>query len=72
MSNADTPTLPERVYKTVTPETGTRPDAEMDVIGWSMFLALLMLMLPLLPFLAIVYAVTKLLDFVTPQPPEQA
>lgn len=71
MSDAETPSLPSRVYKTVTPETGTRPDVEMDIIGWSMFLALLMLMLPLLPFLAIVYVVTKLLDFVTPRPPEQ-
>ncbi|WP_410765712.1 hypothetical protein [Haloferax sp. DFSO60] len=71
MSDADTPSLPRRIYKTVTPETGTRPDAEMDVIGWSMFLALLMLLLPLLPFIAIVYAVTKLIEFVTPRQPGQ-
>lgn len=35
----------------------------MDVIGWGHFLALLVLLMPLLPFLVIVWAVSKVLEW---------
>jgi uncharacterized membrane protein YhdT len=60
----------ERAYRTVTPSTGYRPDVEMDVIGWSIFLGLVFLLLPLLPFIVIIWVVTKLLRAVTQEAPE--
>ena len=47
---------------TVTPEYFGRPDVEMDVIGWSLFLGLVILMVPLLPFIVIVWLISKLTE----------
>ncbi|SNZ15773.1 hypothetical protein SAMN06269185_2594 [Natronoarchaeum philippinense] len=66
MSDADEePSLPEKAYRTVTPGTHGRKDAEMDVIGWGLLLGLLILLIPLLPFILIVWLITKLLDAVS-------
>ena len=59
MSEEESLSLPEKAYRTVTPPTGMRPDMEMDSIGWVIFLVLVMLLVPLLPFILIVYVVSK-------------
>lgn len=40
---------------TVTPPYVGRRDVEMDVIGWGYFLAILILLVPLLPFIVILW-----------------
>ena len=57
--------LPEPI-RSVTPLTGTRPNQGMDVIGWSIFLGLVILMVPLLPLLIIVWLVSKAVEALTP------
>ena len=54
------------VYRTLGKPFRARADAEMDTIGWAVFLGMLILLLPLLPLLVLVWAITKLLDAVTP------
>lgn len=61
-SDSDDPALPKKVLRTVTPSWAGRPDREMDIIGWSYFLGLLILLVPLLPFIVILWALTKVLD----------
>lgn len=48
--------------RTVTPGYRSHEDTEMDVIGWSIFLGLVVLLIPLLPFLLIVWAISKVLE----------
>jgi hypothetical protein len=60
-------TTTQRVYRTVTPSYLGRHDAEMDVIGWSYFLGLLILLVPLLPFILILWVGNKLLKLLTRQ-----
>lgn len=43
---------------------GGRPNLEMSVIGWLVFLGLLVLFLPILPMLALVYVIARFLDSV--------
>lgn len=50
----------ESAIPTVTPEYFGRPDREMDVIGWMIFLGLIVLLIPLLPFLLVVWAIDRL------------
>lgn len=51
---------------------GGRPNRTMSVIGWLVFLGLLVLFLPILPMLALVYVIARLLDsvFEPPASPE--
>ncbi|KAB1197311.1 MULTISPECIES: hypothetical protein [Haloferax] len=67
MSQEESLSIPHKVYRTVTPRTGMRPDMEMDSIGWAMFLILVMLFIPLLPFIAIVYVVSKVFGYLSNQ-----
>lgn len=53
MSDSDEST-PKAVLRTVTPPYRGRPDSEMSTIGFSIFLGLLVLLVPLLPFILIV------------------
>lgn len=46
--------------------TGRR-DLEMDTIGWMIFLILIVVILPLLPFILLLAAVTRLLGFGRPR-----
>lgn len=48
------------VIDTVTPSYLGRPDAEMDVIGWAIFFGLLVLVIPLLPFIVVLWVVDRL------------
>ena len=67
MSESDeTPGLVTRAYRTVTPVPRGHADSEMNAIGWGMFLGLLLLLVPLLPFIVIVWAVSKVTDAITP------
>jgi hypothetical protein len=66
MSEEEQPSAPRRLLRTVTPPYGGRDDVEMDAIGWGYFLALLVLLVPLLPFVIVVWLITKLLDRVAP------
>ena len=59
---SDDPGMLKKVYRTVTPGYGGRGDAEMNTIGWAIFLGLVILLVPLLPFLVVVWVVNKLLD----------
>ncbi|WP_313691930.1 DUF7535 family protein [Halorarum halobium] len=60
------PSLVWRAYDTVTPGYRGRPDVEMNAVGWGLFLGLVILLVPLLPFLVVVWLVGKLLDAVVP------
>lgn len=53
---------PKKVVRSVTPPYRGRPDREMDVIGWSMFLGMVVLLVPFLPLLIVVWGVKKLLE----------
>ncbi|RRJ28330.1 DUF7535 family protein [Halocatena pleomorpha] len=50
---------------TVTPEYFGRPDREMDVIGWVIFLGLVVLLIPLSPFLILIWVVGRLTNRAT-------
>jgi len=63
MNDADEePALPKKVLRTVTPPFAGHEDREMNLIGWGYFLGLLVLLVPLLPFIVILWVLTKLLD----------
>ena len=51
-----------RAYRSVSPRYESRPDAEMDSIGWAILLVMLMLFVPLLPFILVVWAVSKVVE----------
>ena len=57
----------KKALRTVTPGSTTHPNAEMDFIGWAIFLGLLVLVLPLLPFVAAIWLVSKAVEFVQRQ-----
>lgn len=46
-------------YRTVTPPFLPRGEGSMDAVGWTIFLGLLVLFLPLLPFVVIVWVISK-------------
>lgn len=59
MSSNEESTVREAI-RTVTPEYFGRPDREMDAIGWSIFLGMVILLVPLLPFIIIVWVIAWL------------
>lgn len=62
MSDEDQPGLLKRTYRTVTPSVGSHEDATMDSLGWTIFLFMVVIFIPLLPFLLVVWLVTKAFD----------
>ena len=58
-------TLPEPL-RTVTPPSRTHPDQGMDIIGWGVLLGLLVILFPLLPFILIVWLISKATEALTP------
>ena len=56
------------LLRSVTPGSRPHRNEEMDVFGWGIFLGLLALLVPLLPFIIIVWAISKVTDMVTPSP----
>jgi hypothetical protein len=66
MSNdSDDSLLPEPL-RSVTAPSRTHPDASMDAIGWGIALGLVILLLPLLPFIIIVWGISKVTEALTP------
>lgn len=61
-AEGDDPTMPKRVIRTVTPPYRGRRDTEMSVIGWGYFLGLIVLLVPLLPFIVIVWLLSKAME----------
>ena len=57
----------KRVVRTVTKPYQSRPDVEMTTIGWLLFLGLLFILVPLLPFLVAYLVVTKAWSYVSNQ-----
>lgn len=60
MSTASAPDDGEPPFPTVTHRYVSRPDGEMSLVGWGMFALLLVLLVPLLPFLVVAWVVSKL------------
>ncbi|WP_458207462.1 DUF7535 family protein [Haladaptatus sp. NG-SE-30] len=48
--------------RTVTPPYRGRPDSEMNAIGIALLLGMVVILLPLLPFLVIVWLISKLTE----------
>lgn len=65
--DGESPNGPVELLRSVSPVSGGRRDAEMDVIGWSVFLGMLILLVPFLPIIAVVWVITKLLDALDPR-----
>lgn len=56
---ADDPGVLTKAYRSVSPRYTSHSDAEMDSIGWAMFLGMLVLLVPLLPFLVIIWVLER-------------
>ncbi|MFT4890393.1 MAG: hypothetical protein ACI9YT_001308 [Halobacteriales archaeon] len=54
-------TLVEAI-RTVTPPTPNRSNLEMNTFGWGLLLGLVILLIPLLPFVIIIWAISKVLE----------
>lgn len=67
-SESDDPGVLTKAYRTVTPGYRSRPDTEMHTIGLAYMAILLVLLVPLLPFVLIIWAVTKLLGYLSSLP----
>ncbi|WP_224333009.1 DUF7535 family protein [Haloprofundus halobius] len=61
-SDDETPGLMTKAYRTVTPGYKSHPDTEMNVIGLTYALLLVILIVPLLPFMVIVWLLTRVFD----------
>jgi hypothetical protein len=62
MSSDESPGALKEVYRTVTPGVSEQENVEMDIFGWTIFLGVLFFLLPLLPFILLVWGITKVLD----------
>ncbi|MFC6726879.1 hypothetical protein ACFQE1_21380 [Halobium palmae] len=62
------PGLVTKAYRTVTPGYRSREDTEMHAVGLAYFLVLAVLLVPLLPFVLIIWAVTRLIEYVASLP----
>lgn len=52
---------PAKALRTVTKPFRGRPDAEMTIVGIAYFLGLVVLLIPFLPFIAIVWVLSKVM-----------
>jgi hypothetical protein len=57
----------EKVLDTVTPPSVGRPNREMDTIGRSYALGVLLLLLPFLPYLALAWVARRLFSALDPR-----
>lgn len=55
----DEPGAVKQALRTVTPASKGHRDAEMDAIGWTILVGLVVIMLPLLPVLVVVWVLSK-------------
>lgn len=58
----DEPGPVRRVADTVTPPYISRPNTEMNALGWSLLIGLVVILLPFLPLILVVWGISKLLD----------
>jgi hypothetical protein len=61
----DSDSTAERVYRTVTPSYHGRSDEEMNLIGYLLIAGLLILLIPLGPFLLLFWLISKALDAIS-------
>jgi len=59
----------KEALRTVTPSFRGRPDTEMTAIGIAYFLGLVVLLIPLLPFIVVVWVVSKITGFLARKAP---
>ena len=59
----------KKALRTVTPSYRGRPDSEMTTIGIAYFLGLVVLLIPLLPFIVVVWIVSKITGFLARKAP---
>lgn len=52
----------EGLLRTVTKPYQSRPDGEMNLIGWLYGAGLIIVLLPLLPFIVIIWIITRLVE----------
>jgi len=57
-------------YRTVTPGYGSRPNAEMNAVGWTYLVVVLLLFVPFLPLLVVVWLLSKVVAFLAGLPGE--
>jgi hypothetical protein len=57
-------------YRTVTPSYLPRPNAEMDAVGWTYFLVLVLLFVPFLPLIVVAWLLSKVIEFLADVPGE--
>lgn len=68
-SESVVPEPARKVVRSVTPPYHGRPDAEMTAIGIAYFLGLVVLLVPLLPFVVIVWVLSKVMGRVARRAP---
>ncbi|WP_238392266.1 DUF7535 family protein [Halorussus amylolyticus] len=61
----------KKVLRTVTPGYRGRPDSEMTLIGIAYFLGLVVLLVPLLPFLVVVWLISKITGAIARRTPTE-
>jgi hypothetical protein len=61
----------KKVLRTVTPGYKGRPDAEMTTIGVVYFLGLVVLLIPMLPFIVIVWLISKVTGYFARKAPTE-
>jgi hypothetical protein len=61
-SDSDSDSSLVEAIRTVTPPYGSRPNREMNTFGWGLLLGLVILLIPLLPFVIIIWAISKVLE----------
>ena len=66
MVDEQDPGLLTRTYRTVSPRYRSHDDPEMSTIGWTMFLLLVVLFVPLLPVVVLVWLISKALERLSP------
>jgi len=69
-TQSDDPHPVERALRTVTPIPRGRRDTEMDAIGLALALGLVLLFLPLLPWLVVGWVIIKLVELLFGPPGE--
>ncbi|KYH27122.1 hypothetical protein HAPAU_10120 [Halalkalicoccus paucihalophilus] len=62
MSESETDSTVKKTLRTVTPYYRGRSDGEMNLIGVTYFLVLLVVLVPLLPFVLIVWVLSKVFE----------
>ncbi|WP_276299488.1 DUF7535 family protein [Halorussus lipolyticus] len=72
--DGDDSVVPEpakKVVRSVTPAYRGRPDAEMTTIGIAYFLGLVILLIPFLPFIVVVWVISKITGYFARKAPTE-